>query len=134
MLVKNILEKSNFIYEQLGREHSEFVYQRALAIELYNLGATLVEVEKNAPCYFEDSRGITHILTQERIDLLAHFPDNEIVLLELKNIVKNKLHNHAGQVEKYKVSLKKQNIDVKYSILINFPTNSSTELEHIVIW
>jgi len=134
MLVKKIFEKCNYIYQQLGQEHTEYVYQRALAIELYNLGATLVEIERPSPCFFADSKGVTHVLSQERIDLLAHFPDNEIVLLELKNIVKNKLDNHIGQVEKYKVSLKHQNIEVKYSMLINFPTHSSTEVEHIVVW
>jgi GxxExxY protein len=130
---KKIIEKCNLIYEQLGQEHTEFVYQRALAIELYNLGATLVEVEKPSPCYFKDSNGVMHILTQERIDLLAHFPNNEIILLELKNIVKNKLENHIGQVKKYFTSLKHQNIKPSYGLLINFPTHSATRVEHIVV-
>ena len=130
---KKIIEKCNLIYEQLGQEHTEFVYQRALAIELYNLGATLVEVEKPSPCYFKDSNGVMHILTQERIDLLAHFPNNEIILIELKNIVKNKLQDHVGQVEKYKISLKHQNIKISSSILINFPTHSSKQVECVIV-
>ena len=36
-IVKNILEKANFIYEQIGVDHTEYVYQKALVIELYNL-------------------------------------------------------------------------------------------------
>jgi GxxExxY protein len=132
-IVKNILEKANFIYEQIGVDHTEYVYQKALVIELYNLGTTLVETEKSAPCFYISSNGTKHILTNERIDILAHFPNNEIILIELKNIVKNKLQDHVGQVEKYKISLKHQNIKISSSILINFPTHSSKQVECVIV-
>ena len=132
-IVKNILEKANFIYEQIGVDHTEYVYQKALVIELYNLGTTLVETEKSAPYFNISSNGTKHILTNERIDILAHFPNNEIILIELKNIVKNKLQDHVGQVEKYKISLKHQNIKISSSILINFPTHSSKQVECVIV-
>ena len=71
IIADKIIEKANRIYQQLGICHTEHVFSKALQLELYNLGAVLVERERAAPCFYKCSNGKTHILSIERIDLLV---------------------------------------------------------------
>ena len=115
------------IYKQLGPSHNECVYQKALIIELYNLGAKSVEFEKHVPVFFEDSNGTTHTIGDERVDILATFPDL-LVLIELKSIARNRLHGYVEQVNKYKRSLSHMNLFPNLFMLVNFPqTMASTD-------
>ena len=128
--IENICD---IIYKKLGPSHNECVYQKALVIELYNIGAKSVEFEKHVPVFFEDSRGTTHTIGDERIDILATFPEN-LVLIELKSIARNRLHGYIEQVNKYKRSLSHLNIFPNVFMLVNFPhtmlsTDETTQVE-----
>jgi GxxExxY protein len=121
--MRSIIEDAcNSIYKQLGPAHNECVYQKALIIELYNMGAKSVEFEKHVPVFFKDSNGTTHTIGDERVDILATFPEG-LWLIELKAIAKNRLQGYVEQVNKYKRSLAHMNVFPTQFVLINFPTN-----------
>lgn len=113
------------IYKQLGPSHNECVYQKALIIELYNIGAKSVEFEKHVPVFFEDSNGTTHTIGDERVDILATFSET-MVLIELKSIARNRLHGYVEQVNKYKRSLSHMNVFPDVFMLVNFPQSMSS--------
>lgn len=122
-LTDSICEVCNEIYNQLGPSHNECVYQKALILELYNIGATSVEFEKHVPVFFKDSLGVTHTIGDERIDILARFESHKLyVLIELKAVAtRNRLGSHLEQLKKYKKSLQELNITPNILMLINFP-------------
>ena len=117
-----IWERCNDIYKQLGSSHNECVYQKALVLELYNLGASSVEYEKAVPVFYTDSNRITHTVGSERIDVLARF-HNKIVLFELKAITSCIKDAEVLQIFKYFDALKHLNIDVTHMCIINFAQN-----------
>lgn len=121
--MRSIEDECNRIYKQLGPAHNECVYQKALIIELYNMGAKSVEFEKHVPVFFKDSNGTTHTIGDERVDILATFPEG-LLLIELKAIAKNRLQGYVEQVNKYKRSLAHMNVFPNKFMLINFPTNT----------
>jgi len=108
------------IFQQLGQGHSEAVYQKALILELYNMGATSVESEKHVPVFFVDIKKIQHTIGDERIDILARFNET-IILIELKAVTSINHANIEQQVLKYRRSLKALNINPTFSFAINFP-------------
>lgn len=130
-----IIETSNRLYQQLGPSHNECVYQKALVIELYNLGAKSVEFEKHVPVFFKDSNGTMHTIGDERIDILATFDNAEIILIELKAIARNRLSGHVEQVSKYKRALAHLNVFPTVCMLINFPQQPQpgTDIESLVV-
>lgn len=128
-----IIGTCDAIYEQLGPSHNECVYQKALILELYNIGARSVEFEKHVPVFFKDSVGTVHTIGDERIDILATFED-DIVLMELKAVAKNRLPTCVDQLNKYKRALAYLNIYPTKSILVNFPQQmDTTKVESMVI-
>lgn len=123
MVLQSIIDICESIYTNLGASHSECVYQKALIIELYNHGATSVEFEKHVPVFFEDSRGITHTIGSERIDILAHF-EKTVVLLELKAHTSGiRDHVEVSQLQKYVKGLSFMNIHPDIALVVNFPQN-----------
>lgn len=118
-----IIDICESIYTNLGASHSECVYQKALIIELYNHGATSVEFEKHVPVFFEDSRGMTHTIGSERIDILANF-EKTVVLLELKAQTSGiRDHVEVSQLQKYIKGLSFMNIHPDIALVVNFPQN-----------
>lgn len=115
-----IVKICNDIYKQLGPAHNECVYQKALMIELYNNGAESVEFEKHVPVFFKDTKGTIHTIGTERVDLLATFADQQI-LIELKAVARNRLQSHVEQVHKYKRALAHLGVYPTLFLLINFP-------------
>jgi len=121
MLAHDIVNICESIYTNLGASHSECVYQKALIIELYNHGATSVEFEKHVPVFFEDSKGVTHTIGSERIDILAIF-EKSVVLLELKAHTSGiREHVEVSQLQKYIKGLSFMNISPDIALVINFP-------------
>lgn len=121
---QDIVDICQTIYTNLGASHSECVYQKALIIELYNHGARSVEFEKHVPVFFEDSRGITHTIGSERIDILANFEESVVVLLELKAQTSGiREHVEISQLQKYIKGLSFLNIHPDIALVINFPQN-----------
>ena len=122
-LVLLIYNSANRIYEQLGAGHAESTYQKALLYEL-NLNNLNVDIERHINVVYEDSKGFKHFLTSERIDLYIHkndfFKESDIVL-ELKAVSKTIQEQEIVQIKKYFRELKKDSIDIKFGIIINFP-------------
>lgn len=127
----SILECANTLYQQLGPSHNECVYQKAMVIELYNLGANSVEFEKHVPVFFKDSKGTVHTIGDERVDILAKF-ESSLILIELKAIAKNRLHGYVEQVQKYKRSLVQMNVIPDMFLLINFPQQPGSGIEYLL--
>lgn len=127
-----IMERANALYQQLGPAHNECVYQKAMIIELYNMGAKSVEFEKHVPVFFKDSNGTVHTIGDERVDILALF-ENKLILIELKAIARNRLNGYIEQVLKYKRSLAHMNVFPDTLLLINFPQQPGTDIEHLTV-
>lgn len=116
------------VYRQLGPSHSEAVYQKALHYELMSQGI-MTEMEKHLDVNYVDSRGNSHNITSDRIDVFIHQDTNSVlpelvsgpIFLELKAVSKQPNEIEFEQVNKYIRELYQKNIRVNYGILVNFP-------------
>ena len=101
------------VYEQLGTGHTEFIYHRALEIELRNKNYTY-ETEKRVLISYTDGNGINYTLGEERIDIYLHqIP----TIIELKAVVNQPKENEIAQLFKYFREFK----NTKFGVIINFP-------------
>ena len=119
---KIIYESANRVYKHLGMGHAESTYQKALMYEL-NTKNIIVDIERNLNVYYRDSKNIKHIITSDRIDLYVHkneIYDNSDIILELKAVQKNINDQEIIQINKYTNGLKNENIEINFSIIINF--------------
>lgn len=115
-----VIDLCNKIYRQLGTAHNECVYQKALVLELYNLGASSVESEKNVPVFFKDSNGIIHTIGTERVDVMFRC-DNQVHLLELKASTSPiREHIEIQQLRKYHDALQYLNTYCDHMYVVNF--------------
>jgi GxxExxY protein len=122
-LESEIVEICNYVYKTLGTSHNECVYQKALAIELHHNGFSIVETEKNVPVFFTDTKGFTHTIGTERIDIFA-IKNNMSVVLELKATTGTIRNNvELQQLKKYQFALDKLNIKSDILLVINFKQN-----------
>ena len=112
-----IQEAANRVYEQLKTGHNERIYHKAFVYELICLGYNL-DTEMNIIVKYVDSKGKSHNLETERIDVFIHTHN---ILIELKAIQKEINNNEKAQVEKYINELNKLSIVVNNAIVINFP-------------
>ena len=122
--VKKILNSAIRVYEQLGPGHNERIYHKALVYELNCLGYNL-DTEMNIIVKYKDSKGNTHSLETERIDIFIH---EEKVLIELKAIQKQIQAQEKAQLEKYINELNKLSIFVSDALVINFPQPNNKEI------
>jgi GxxExxY protein len=117
---KRVIGLCNSIYKQLGVAHNECVYQKALVLELYNMGASSVEYEKNVPVFFKDSNGVVHTIGSERVDILFRY-DNEVHLLELKATTTGiREHIEIQQLRKYHDALLYLQTNCHHMYVVNF--------------
>ncbi len=105
------------VYEQLKTGHNERIYHKAFVYELNCLGYNF-DTEMNIIVKYIDSKGKTHNLETERIDVFIH---EHNILIELKAIQKEISNQEKAQLEKYINELNKININVNEAIVINFP-------------
>lgn len=121
---------ADMVYAKLGSGHNECVYQKALLLELYNHGATSVESEKNVPVFYIDSRGVTHTVGTERIDLLVR-TNEHVLLMEIKaHTAGIRDHMEIPQLKKYVNSLRHLHITPDVSCVINFPQKQPFVMEY----
>lgn len=113
-IVKNAAMR---VYEQLKSGHNERIYHKAFVYELNCLGYNL-DTEMNIIVKYIDSKGKSHNLETERIDIFIH---DQNILIELKAIQKDIQNQEKAQLEKYINELNKLNIKVNSAIIINFP-------------
>ena len=128
-LQSQIYEVAKLVYDNIGPGHNEKVYQKALICEL-NCKGFILDSERHISVKYIDSKGHTHVLESERIDIYIH-NNNEYnegdIILELKATMKPIQETEKVQINKYFKELKKDNIIVPYGIVINFPQPSSKE-------
>ena len=105
------------VYEQLKTGHNERIYHKAFVYELVCLGYNL-DTEMNIIVKYIDSKGSSHSLETERIDIFIH---EQNILIELKAIQKEISNQEKAQIEKYINELNKLKINVNNAIVINFP-------------
>lgn len=119
---REIIDIAQKVYESIGVGHSEFIYQRALAIELRCSGY-LIETEKRVLITYIDVFDNKHHLGDERIDIYIHKNSkiNYEVIIELKQNVNQPKQSEIEQVLKYKRELEKDYIKPEWGIVINFP-------------
>lgn len=114
---KYIYTMAQKVYEQLGTGHTEFIYHRAMEIELRSNGYNY-ETEKRVLILYKDCNGIEYTLGEERIDLYVH---DTKTIIELKAMITSPKETEIAQIKKYYRELKKINMDAEYGIIINFP-------------
>jgi GxxExxY protein len=116
------------VFECVGPGHNEQIYQKALMYEL-NIQGFNVDMEYHLDVIYIDTLGNKHHLVSERIDLFIHknIEKNleKNIIIELKAVAKNMSNIELTQVNKYLKELDKQNIEIDYGILINFPQPST---------
>ena len=122
---KDILNQNNVkyfelatkIFNNLGTGHTEFIYHRAMEIELQE-NNILFETEKRLIITYQGNNGHIYTLGEERIDL---YIVDENIIIELKSIINPPKETEIAQVYKYQRELQKMGVNVKYGIIINFP-------------
>jgi GxxExxY protein len=126
MLHTELYSISQLINSRMGPGHSEFIYHRAFEAEL-RANNIRYETEKRVTISYTDTKGITHTLADERIDLYV-YTDSYQIILELKAVVNSPRECEISQVYKYYNELKKLSKTVpKYGIVINFPQAGTKE-------
>lgn len=136
-LQKKIYEMASLVNENIGPGHNEKVYQKALICELVCNGY-IIDSERHIPVKYIDSKGNSHVLESERIDIFIHNDTKDgNIILELKAIMKPIGEMERVQVKKYFKELSKDQIKVNYGIIINFPQPSAKEtrekIDYLVI-
>ncbi len=112
------------VYKDLGPGHNEKIYHKAFVYELNALGI-IIDTEMNIIVKYTDSKGFTHNLESERIDI--YIKDNNIIL-ELKAIQRNIQAQEICQIKKYFNELNKLNIKVNHGVIINFMQPNSKDI------
>lgn len=128
-LQNKVFDMSNNVNKCLGSGHTERIYHKALICEL-NCNNFIIDCERHVPVKYIDSKGFIHFLESERIDIFIHNNENYNegnIILELKAIQKPIQEQEKIQIKKYFNELKKDNIEISYGIIINFPQPSSKE-------
>ena len=126
-LQQKVYDMAALVYGNIGPGHNEKVYQKALICELICNGY-IIDSERHISVKYIDSKGNSHVLESERIDIFIHNDKNDgNIILELKAIMKPIGEMEKVQVRKYFKELKKDQIKVNYGIIINFPQPSAKE-------
>jgi GxxExxY protein len=120
---QDIYKIADKIYKKLGPGHSEFIYHRAFEIELRTKNINY-ETEKRVLIKYETEDGNIYTLGEERIDI---YLPKEKIIIELKAMITIPKENEITQLKKYYRELIKENENVKYGLIINFPQSGSKE-------
>ena len=128
-----IVQSSEKVYAQLGRGYTEQIYQKALSHELITYGFN-VDIERHLNVIYQDSNGLNHILSSNRIDLFIHpQPDYGTgnIILELKASTKKSIEDiEKTQVKKYFNQLEKEQTQIDMGCIINFSQNVENKVHY----
>ena len=113
----SLYEMADRVYKIMGPGHTEFIYHRAMEIELRDRGVNY-DTERRVLITYQDNSGFRHNLGEERIDL---FLVKEQTIVELKAIINPPKECELAQVHKYHRELIKLGEKPKFGIIINFP-------------
>lgn len=112
----NIIKIAKRVFEHIGPGHNERIYHKAMNYEL-SCQNYLFDTEMNLIVNYTDTKGNTHFLESERIDIYLH----EInVILELKAIQRDIQAQEICQLKKYFRELGKIGKNINYGLIINF--------------
>lgn len=111
-----IIDIAKRVYEHLGPGHNERIYHKAMNYELSSQNY-FYDTEMNLVVNYTDTKGNTHFLESERIDIYLHDID---VILELKAIQRDIQAQEICQIKKYFRELGKIGKNIKYGMIINF--------------
>jgi GxxExxY protein len=120
IIYTNIFELAKKVYKNLGPGHTEFIYHRAMEIEL-RLSSINYETEKRVIINYIDENQNHYSIGEERIDLYLRLENNIEVIVELKAVINKPKELEYAQLRKYYRELNKINIKPLHGILINFP-------------
>ena len=122
MFYEFIKDIANKVFSNLGTGHSEYIYDRAMEIELRKYNISYESEKRCVINYISD--GINYSIGEERIDLYL-YPSNDIIhhkiIIELKSTVNPPKENEIAQLYKYKRELNKIGENPIYGYIINFP-------------
>ena len=128
-----IIKSSEKVYSQLGRGYSEQLYQKALYHELSTYGF-FMDLERYINVVYTDSRGLTHMLSSNRIDVFIHRNKNYgtgNIILELKATSKKYIEDvEITQIKKYLKQLSNENTPIDLGIIINFSQNIENKIQY----
>ena len=116
----NLKKMAENVYTKLGPGHSEFIYHRAMEIELRE-NNILYETEMRVVIKYITKKNIYNI-GEEKVDI--YLPNNKTII-ELKAVVNAPREVEIDQINKYKRELQKDNISISKGILINFPQSGT---------
>jgi GxxExxY protein len=119
-LVTELGKIGQLIYDQLGPSYSEYVYHRALELELRKRGI-FYESEKNLAIKYRIGEDLVD-LSSDQIDL--YIPENGI-LIEIKATSSDPKQKSLDQLGKYARQLRLQDMKCETCILINFPQSNT---------
>lgn len=123
---QRIIELAQHIFKELGPDFSEFVYQKAMELELRNAGYSY-ENEKRVSVYYRGLTGRINTLCENRIDLYVYGDGDEgDIMLELKSLTRAIRKRDLEQLNRYRAMLKYENLSPVTGLLINFPHNKES--------
>lgn len=115
LLVEDIKDAAQEVYNLLGAGHSEFIYEAGLELELWERSLFSANIRRQVPCPVH-YKG--HLIGTGNIDLLI----NDSIVLELKSVAKL-TGKDTAQLRKY---LSGMHLD--HGLLINFnPSREEVE-------
>ena len=122
--MESIINACKKVFQSLGVGHTERIYHKALVYELNCLNYN-IDTEMNLIVKYEDSQGKIHNLESIRVDIYIHDLN---IILELKAIHRKIQPQEIAQIKKYFNVLNKENVNIDYGIIINFPQPSTKEV------
>jgi len=108
------------IIDQLGPGHTETVYNKALVAMIRSKGY-LVEHEKTFLVSIVDFKGVRHTVSHMKADVIVYATTKSVILLELKCSDKASECNGGEQLNRYKLALQHEGIDLVACYLVTFP-------------
>jgi GxxExxY protein len=128
-----IINACKKVFQSLGVGHTERIYHKALVYELNCLNFN-IDTEMNIIVKYEDSQGKIHNIESIRIDIFIHDLN---IILELKAIHRKIQPQEIAQIKKYLNVLNKENVNIDYGLIINFPQpytkEVSLEIEYLKV-
>ena len=127
-IVDTIIKIAVSVYKQLGCGYTEFVYQRAMEIELRTHKINY-ENEKRVSVYYKDANGTLNTISENRLDLYVYAENGEQVMVELKSMSRTIHPNDIEQLKRYRKMLEFDNLYPSRGVLINFPQSANKTVE-----
>lgn len=121
-LLEKIKEICQLVFNTLGTGFSEYIYHRALELELRH-NSIIYESKKIIPIFYKDIN-----IGYGEVDILIHLENKQKIVLELKAISNSPREIEIAQVHTYLNSIKES----VFGVVINFPQPSTKKAKEII--